>query len=179
MSSPAGDLRNCPFCGASVIRGSDACDACGRELGAVDLPPLATGADDTGFSVSVSNIRVSRARAVTPDTTVADAIAAVTAEASGGIVVVEDGRLAGVFTDRDVLKRVAGVEGALERPVREFMTPDPVVVREDDTMAVVLNKMGAGGFRHVPLARDGEPVAMVTARDVLQWVMTCYFDDSV
>jgi CBS domain-containing protein len=178
MATPAGGLIICPFCGASVIRGSDACDACGRELGAVDLPPLATGADDTGFSISVANVRLSRARSITPETTVAEAIEAVAAEPSGGVVVVDNGRLVGVFTDRDVLKRVAGVDGALGRPVAEFMTPDPVVVREDDSMAVVLNKMGAGGFRHVPLTRDGEPVAMVTARDVLQWVLACYFDDS-
>jgi hypothetical protein len=38
--------------------------------------------------------------------------------------------------------------------------------------------MGAGGFRHIPLTRDGELVAIVTARDVLQWVLTCYFDPS-
>jgi CBS domain-containing protein len=56
------------------------------------------------------------------------------------------------------------------------MTPDPVVLREDDTMAFALNKMGDGGFRHVPVVRDGELVGMITVRDIMNWVLGRYFD---
>jgi CBS domain-containing protein len=56
------------------------------------------------------------------------------------------------------------------------MTPDPVVLRVDDSMAVALNKMGVGGFRHVPVTRDGTLVGLVTARDLMSWVMGRFFD---
>ena len=46
------------------------------------------------------------------------------------------------------------------------MTPDPVVLRHDDTIAVAINKMAVGGFRHIPIVEDGRPTGVVTARDV-------------
>ena len=48
------------------------------------------------------------------------------------------------------------------------MTHDPVVLRHDDTIAVALNKMAVGGFRHIPIVEDGRPVGVVTARDVFR-----------
>jgi len=51
-----------------------------------------------------------------------------------------------------------------------------VVLRDDDTMAMALNKMGDGGFRHIPIVRGGELVGMITARDVMGWVLGKYFD---
>jgi CBS domain-containing protein len=56
------------------------------------------------------------------------------------------------------------------------MTPDPVVLRDDDTMAMALNKMGDGGFRHIPIVKSGELVGIITARDVMSWVLGKYFD---
>jgi CBS domain-containing protein len=46
------------------------------------------------------------------------------------------------------------------------MTPDPVVLRHDETLAIAINKMAVGGFRHIPMVKDGHPAGVVTARDV-------------
>jgi CBS domain-containing protein len=46
------------------------------------------------------------------------------------------------------------------------MTHDPVVLRHDETIAVALNKMAVGGFRHIPIVDDGRPTGVVSARDV-------------
>ena len=46
--------------------------------------------------------------------------------------------------------KVAG-KGLSASAVREFMTPDPVVLRPDDTLAVAIHKMAVGGFRHIPV----------------------------
>ena len=54
--------------------------------------------------------------------------------------------------------------------VRDFMTPDPVVLRHDDPIALAINKMAVGGFRHIPLVRDGHPTGVVTARDVFRHI---------
>jgi CBS domain-containing protein len=71
---------------------------------------------------------------------------------------------------------VAAREGVLDEPVAFSMTPDPVVLRDDDMMAYALNKMGDGGFRHIPVVRDGELVGMVTIHDIMAWILGKYFD---
>ncbi len=50
------------------------------------------------------------------------------------------------------------------------MTPDPVILRREDPIAVALNKMAVGGFRHVPIVDHGTPVAVVSARDVFRHI---------
>jgi CBS domain-containing protein len=107
---------------------------------------------------------------------VREALAVLAKEPTGAVAVIEDGRAIGIFTERDVLKRVAQLPERLALPVTEVMTPDPVILRESDTIATALNKMGSGGFRHMPLASAEGLVGIVTARDVLNWVMANYFD---
>jgi CBS domain-containing protein len=81
------------------------------------------------------------------------------------VLVVADDRLVGIFTDRDAVVKAAGKRlGSFH--VRDFMTPDPVVLRHDDPIAVAIHKMAVGGFRHIPIVEDGRPTGVVTARDV-------------
>jgi CBS domain-containing protein len=53
-------------------------------------------------------------------------------------------------------------------PLTELMTRDPVVLRHDDTLAVAINKMAVGGFRHIPIVDGGRPTGVVSARDLFQ-----------
>ena len=52
--------------------------------------------------------------------------------------------------------------------VRDFMTPDPVVLRPEDTIAVAIHKMAVGEFRHIPIVEDGRPIGVVAAADVFR-----------
>jgi CBS domain-containing protein len=81
------------------------------------------------------------------------------------VLVVEGGRLVGIFTDRDAVLKVAGTKSG-SQPISALMTHDPVVLRHDETIAVALNKMAVGGFRHIPIVEDGRPTGVVSARDV-------------
>ena len=81
------------------------------------------------------------------------------------VLVVDGDRLKGIFTERDALLKLAG-RSLAGITVRDVMTKDPVVLREDDTIAVAINKMAVGGFRHIPLVDAGRPTGIVTARDV-------------
>ncbi len=164
------DIVICPRCGGENTRGSDSCEHCQSDLTAFDK------IDSDDLDMLLGSIRWSRATTIGPTATLREAIAAMSVDMTGAVLVVDEGRIAGVFTERDVLRRVAGPAVQLDAPVAEFMTPDPVVLREDDTIAMALNKMGHGGFRHIPLVREGETLGMVTSRDVLQWLMSCYFD---
>jgi CBS domain-containing protein len=83
------------------------------------------------------------------------------------VLVAEDGRLVGIFTDRDAVLKVAGLS-VERRSIGDLMTRDPVVLRHDETIAVAINKMAVGGFRHIPIVADGRPTGVVTARDVFR-----------
>jgi len=73
---------------------------------------------------------------------------------------VRDGKLVGIFTERDVLLRVAGHAIDLEQAkVAELMTRDPVTLPADAGVAFALNKMLVEGFRHITVRRalSGRP----------------------
>jgi CBS domain-containing protein len=86
----------------------------------------------------------------------------------GAVMVVEQGRLVGIFTERDALFRVAA-EGLNAQIVRlaDVMTRDPQTIHPDKPFAEALHVMHASGFRHVPVVEDGRPIGMVSARDAL------------
>lgn len=87
----------------------------------------------------------------------------------GAILVVDDqGRLAGLFTERDVLNRV--VAQGLDPDSTQLstvMTADLQTASPDKPLAHALHMMFEGGFRHVPVVEDGRPVGMVSARNAL------------
>ena len=86
----------------------------------------------------------------------------------GAVMVVEDGRLVGIFTERDALFRVVA-EGHDAQIIQlaNVMTRDPRTIHPDRALVDALHLMHAGGFRHVPVVEDGRPIGMVSARDAL------------
>lgn len=77
------------------------------------------------------------------------------------LLVVDDGQLKGIFTERDVLERVAEQYPRLtDRPVSEVMTKDPCVVYADDPAGTALAAIAAAGYRHVPVL-DGSSEKLV------------------
>jgi CBS domain-containing protein len=66
-------------------------------------------------------------------------------------LITKDHRLTGIFTERDLLKRVLGRPDVLDRPIRDFMTPDPVAVTADVNILGALRRMNEGRFRDLPV----------------------------
>lgn len=86
----------------------------------------------------------------------------------GAVMVVEDGKLAGVFTERDALFRVIAEGRDVARTqLADVMTRNPQTVHPDKPFADALHLMYEGGFRHVPVVEDGRPIGMISARDAL------------
>lgn len=94
------------------------------------------------------------------------------------VVVDEERKPLGVFTERDVLDRVADRFAEMgPRPVIEVMTPRPVVVYESDTPARVLNLMNHGLFRHLPVVDvDGRLTGIIGARRVTAYLQKFFSD---
>jgi CBS domain-containing protein len=86
----------------------------------------------------------------------------------GAVMVVEDRRLVGIFTERDALFRViAAGRDSSRTTLGEVMTRDPHTVTPEETFGYSLLLMHEHGFRHVPVVEAGVPVGMVSARDAL------------
>jgi len=100
--------------------------------------------------------------------TVASAARLMKEHGIGAILVIQDGRLAGIFTERDALFRVIaeGRDPATTR-VAEVMTANPRTIAPDRPFGHVLHMMYEGGFRHVPVVDDGRPLGVVSSRDAL------------
>lgn len=87
----------------------------------------------------------------------------------GAILVLEDGRIVGIFTERDALSKVLATSlDPNTALLSQVMAHDPQTIRADKPLAYALQMMADGGFRHVPVVDDqGGPVGMVSARDAL------------
>ncbi|MFI5261440.1 MAG: CBS domain-containing protein [Candidatus Limnocylindrales bacterium] len=162
----------CPVCHVDNIEGSDECENCGADLRAADLPTPETPLERRLVVDQLGDLE-HRDPILLPRTAPArEAVAAMQQAGVGSVLVTDGDRLVGIFTERDALLKVAGMNAAaLDAPLGELMTPDPVVLREDDSIAVAIHKMAVGGFRHIPLIRDGRPTGIVSARDVFGHVL--------
>jgi CBS domain-containing protein len=103
-----------------------------------------------------------------PETTVRRAATLMAKKNVGAVMVVVDGRLAGIFTERDVVFRVVarGLDPAATR-IADVMTRRPRTVGPDATFGRALLLMHDHGFRHLPVVEDGVPIGIVSARSAM------------
>ena len=87
----------------------------------------------------------------------------------GAVTVLDDERLVGIFSERDIMTRVVskGLDPATT-PVARVMTPNPVVVDAHSTVVQCLRIMTQAKCRHLPVVTDGKLVGVVSIRDLLQ-----------
>ena len=86
----------------------------------------------------------------------------------GAILIMDEGRLAGIFTERDALFRVVAESlDAKTTRLAEVMTRNPRTIHPDKPFPEALHVMHEGGIRHVPVVENGRPVGMISARDAL------------
>ncbi len=103
------------------------------------------------------------------DMTVRAACRLMTERKIGALLVVENSRIAGIFTERDVLNKIlsAGLDPDATR-LEQVMASNPQTISADKPLSYALYMMAEGGFRHVPVVdQSGAPVGMVSARDAL------------
>lgn len=134
--------------------------------------------DSSTFKKSIKHLRLRKPIKVTPDTTVAEAVAMMNEKSLGCVLVAKGGKLAGIFTERDVLKKVVGKLDPAKTKVKEVMTTDPQGFQLDDSIAFVLNAMHVGGYRHVPIvSKDKEPLAVVSVKDIMAFILDNFPED--
>lgn len=163
----------CPDCGYDNISGIDECQECGSSLTALD--PQGSDVEQSIATHPISVLCPREAVCVGPHTLVRNVIAQMAEKNSGCVLVEEDARLLGVFSERDVLNKVVGDKTRMDRPVSEFMTSNPMVITKRDSIGYALQTMDLGGYRHMPIVNSsGIAVGIISVRDILRFMAVKY-----
>jgi len=115
---------------------------------------------------TVGEIMARDVLAVEPSATLVDAASQMHGRRVGAVVVLSEGRLVGILTERDVLRAVA--TGSVDAPVSEAMTAAPETVDADEPSGQAAALMIHGGFRHLPVVDGDAVVGMVSIRDLVR-----------
>jgi CBS domain-containing protein len=165
----------CLSCSHDNLPGADHCEQCHASLTQKDVPS-ARIKSAIGQSLNEDKVRTLDpvdAVSVPEDTALDAAIRTMRERKIGCLLVTDrDGRLSGIFSERDLLCKVAGkVKEPAAHPIREYMTGDPEVIRGDQLLASALQRMMVGDLRHLPLVdAEGRPEKILSSRDIINYV---------
>jgi CBS domain-containing protein len=118
---------------------------------------------------TVADVMTRELVSIDGDATLTEAAQVMAAKRVGAALVFEGERLAGILTERDVLRAVA--DRRLERRSAEAMTPRPETIEPDETTAQAATLMIHGGFRHLPVVEGDRVVGIVSIRDLIRVVL--------
>jgi len=88
-----------------------------------------------------------------------DVIDQMRAEHVNCALIVDQGKLIGIFTDRDIVRRVVDVPGIWDKPIQEVMTPAPVTISPDASIRTALGLIHSRGFRNLPVIDESGNIA--------------------
>ena len=158
----------CPRCGHENIAGDDRCENCLEPFRDRDVPHAREGLQRLLMEQHASVIATTKLVAVGPEATVADALREMKNHGVGCVLVVAEDKLAGIFTERDLLHVLSEARDLGTVRVTEVMTGHPEAVESIDSLRFALHKMSVGGFRHIPITEAGRAVGIVSAKDVVR-----------
>ena len=114
---------------------------------------------------------------VSATSTVADAVKSMNDHHTGCVLVGREGKLIGIFTERDVLTKDFFRADSHTVAVESVMTKNPETLEADDSVAFALNKMSVGGYRHIPIIQGGRPVGVLSVRDIVDFLVDLFPED--
>jgi CBS domain-containing protein len=162
----------CPNCGHDNLPGDEACQRCSQDLTQLDRPVAHNRVERSLMEDAVGSLHPPEPIAVLPTSCVRDAIQTMLRSNIGALLVVDAaGKLLGIFSERDLMTKVVspGADYTM-LAVGDFMTSNPECVEATSTLALALQKMDVGGYRHLPVVEDGKPVAVLSVRDMLRHI---------
>jgi CBS domain-containing protein len=121
---------------------------------------------------SVSRLQPTEARILAPTQPVADAVALMRQHKVGCVMLCEGDRLVGVFTERDLLRRVLAAGKPLNTPLSAVMTSRPVTVQPKESVSTAIKRMEEGGYRHLPVTdAAGKPVGILSVKRIVHYLV--------
>ena len=164
-------MTHCPDCGHENFAGADRCDSCGHDLQPLSLPRARTALQRRIMETPLRDLDPAPALTVKPAEPIQSVIRQMQDRRVGSALVLDHGKVVGIFTERDALTRVAGRGLDLKRvPVGQVMTREPKTLKEDDTLAYAMHCMAVGNYRHIPVVAEGKDPRFVSVRGVLRYL---------
>jgi len=121
------------------------------------------------FSQTIKNVMdPNRFLTAAPDQTVSDASSMMQTRNVGAVLVIADGKLMGIFTERDAVFRVIakGLDPTATR-LADVMTVEPITLSPEKSYGHALLLMQENGFRHVPVVQNGVPIGIISSRNAM------------
>ena len=129
------------------------------------------------LSTPISELALRDPIVVDADASVVTAVNAMNEHRTGCVLVAQAGRLAGIFTERDVLTKVIFRDHNNAMKVDAVMTKNPETLEAHQSIAYALNKMSVGGYRHIPIVdRAGRAVGVLSVRDIVDFLVDLFPD---
>jgi CBS domain-containing protein len=119
-------------------------------------------------TVQLADLMATDVLAVSPDTTIADAARRMVAREAGAAVVIQDGGLVGVISERDLIRAIPDACRP-ETPVSDRMSRDVMTAAPTTSIPEAMAIMVEGRFRHLPVVEAGRVLGMVSMRDLMSW----------
>ncbi|MBT4522597.1 MAG: CBS domain-containing protein [Halieaceae bacterium] len=118
-------------------------------------------------------IKGGQAWSIAPQATVYDALQLMSDKDVGALLVVEHGKLVGIFTERDYARKLI-LKGRFSKDtaVRDLMTPDVLYIEPTNTIDDCMMLMTKNRIRHLPVMESGELVGIVTIGDVVKQIIS-------
>jgi CBS domain-containing protein len=110
---------------------------------------------------------------ISPEATVFDAIQLMADKNIGALPVVSNGRLTGIFTERDYTRKIA-LAGKTSKQtfVREIVTPNVITVAPDELVEECMRLMTEHRIRHLPVVQNGELLGIISIGDLVNWIIS-------
>ena len=171
----------CPACGSENIDGIDRCENCLAPFRDLDIP-RADAAEGLARSVmedNLSHLNYEEAVQVLPETPAREVAERMKAAQSGCALVVQNGKLVGIFTEHDLLSDFASASTASnsltwasDLPISQLMSSNPETLHEHDSVAAALNNMSLGKYRHLPVQKVDGSYSVASIKAVLGYIAT-------
>jgi CBS domain-containing protein len=112
---------------------------------------------------------------VSPFTPLSQAIEAMKSDEGGCVIISADGRVAGIFTERDLLTKILGNEVDLESPISLWMQARVETLTQEATIGDAVRLMNERSFRNIPLVKpNGELTGSISVFDIITYLAECY-----
>lgn len=103
---------------------------------------------------------------------IADAVMQMRQHRVGCLLVLREGRLIGIVTERDIMRRVIAQDKPLTGPISECMTPDPITVYAKESIRTAIERMEQGGYRHLPVLDEHQcPVGILSIKRIVHYLV--------
>jgi CBS domain-containing protein len=121
---------------------------------------------------SVSRLQPTPPIQLSPQQTVAEAVSVLRQEKVGCLLVCENGKLAGIFTERDLMRRIMAAGKPLTLPLADCMTANPITVESKESISAAIERMESGGYRHLPVVDEtGIPVGILSVKKIVHFIV--------